>query len=108
LIKAAGRFSRPDRDELPVERETEKWLPNVKWKSEIEQPEGNRNCHAREVFHGAKTGFNDLALKEQQELETPRIATYVKRSLLKCTTFTILCVQIAVILIMPNGSKLPM
>jgi hypothetical protein len=38
LIKAAGRFSRPDRDELSVERETEKWLPNVKWKSEIEQP----------------------------------------------------------------------
>jgi hypothetical protein len=47
LIKAAGRFSRPDRDELSVERETEKWLPNVKWKSEIEQPEGNRNRHAR-------------------------------------------------------------
>jgi hypothetical protein len=45
-------------------------------------------------FHGAKTlAFNDLALKNSRNWRL-EIATY-KRSLLKCTTFTILCVQIA-------------
>ena len=37
LIKAAGQFSRPDRDELSRRKKTEKQLRNAKKKSKIER-----------------------------------------------------------------------
>jgi hypothetical protein len=46
--------------------------------------------------------FNDLANKEQLELERLETVTYVKPHLLKCTTFMILCVLIVAILITLN------
>jgi hypothetical protein len=41
------------------------------------------------VIYGTKLAFNDLANKEQLELERLETVTYVKPHLLKCTT--ILC-----------------
>jgi len=34
LIKAAGKFSRPERDELSRRKKKENWLQNAKWKNE--------------------------------------------------------------------------
>jgi hypothetical protein len=49
--------------------------------------------------------FNDLANKEQLELETARNCYVCKPHLLKCTTFMILCVLIVAILITLNVSR---
>jgi hypothetical protein len=51
-----------------------------------------------------KLAFNDLANKEQLELETARNCYVCKTHLLKCTTFMILCVLIVAILITLNVS----
>jgi hypothetical protein len=85
-------------------------LPNAK-KSKIE-PQGKKpefGLHVKRLFYSTKAfGFNDLASKEQLELETPRNCYVCKQNLLKCIIFMTVCVPIVVILIMQSVSKPPM
>jgi NAD(P)-dependent dehydrogenase (short-subunit alcohol dehydrogenase family) len=76
LIKAAGMFSRPDRDELSRRKKDGRLV--AKRKKEKQDKTARKETgirHAREasVFMAPKLlGFTDLANKEQLELETPR------------------------------------
>ncbi len=59
-----------------AEKRTEKWLLNVKWKNETEplarRPESGMLANLVFLWRQKFLALNDLALKEQQELETPR------------------------------------
>ena len=76
LIKAAGMFSRPDRDELSRRKKDGRLV--AKRKKEKQDKTARKETgirHAREasIFIAPKLlAFNDLANKEQLELETPR------------------------------------
>jgi hypothetical protein len=76
LIKAAGMFSRPDRDELSRRKKDGRLV--AKRKKEKQDKTARKETgirHAREasIFMAPKLlAFNDLANKEQLELETPR------------------------------------
>jgi NAD(P)-dependent dehydrogenase (short-subunit alcohol dehydrogenase family) len=76
LIKAAGRFSRPDRDELSRRKRDGKVAAKRKMEKRdrtARKETGIRHAREASVFMAPKLlAFNDLALKEQQELETPR------------------------------------
>ena len=76
LIKAAGQFSRPDRDELSRRKKDGKAVAKRKKEKQdrtARKETGIRHAREASVFKAPKLlAFNDLALKEQQELETPR------------------------------------
>jgi hypothetical protein len=79
LIKAAGMFSRPDRDELSRRKKDGRLSKRKKEKQDKTARKETGIRHAREasIFMAPKLlAFNDLANKEQLELETARNYTY--------------------------------
>jgi NAD(P)-dependent dehydrogenase (short-subunit alcohol dehydrogenase family) len=76
LIKAADQFSRPDRDELSRRKKDGKVAAKRKMEKRdrtARKETGIRHARESGVFMAPKLlALNDLALKEQQELETPR------------------------------------
>ncbi|MFT5963977.1 MAG: hypothetical protein ACI9L6_000700 [Flavobacterium sp.] len=76
LIKAADQFSRPDRDELSRRKKDGKVAAKRKMEKRdrtARKETGIRHTRESGVFMAPKLlALHDLALKEQQELETPR------------------------------------
>ena len=109
LIKAAGMFSRPDRDELSRRKKDGKLVAKRKKEKQdrtARKETGIRYAREASVFVAPKLlAYNDLAQKEQLNWKLHEIVTFVKPSLLKCTTFMTQCVRIVAILIMPNVFK---
>jgi len=91
LIKAAGQFSRPDRDELARRKKDGKLV--AKRKKEKQDKTARKETgirHAREasVFVAPRLlAFNELINKEQLELETPRNCYVCKTSFTKMHHF---------------------
>ncbi|HEU4790312.1 MAG TPA: oxidoreductase, partial [Flavobacterium sp.] len=76
LIKAAGQFSRPDRDEFAKRKKDGKALAKRKQEKKdrtARKETGIRSAREASIFVAPKLlGQSDLASKEQLELETPR------------------------------------
>ena len=76
LIKAAGMFSRPDRDELSRRKKDGKVAAKRKMEKRdrtARKETGIRHAREATVFMAPKLlAYNDLVNKEQLELETPR------------------------------------
>ena len=76
LIKAAGQFSRPDREELSRRKKDGKAVAKRKQEKRdrtARKETGIRHAREASVFVAPKLlAYNDLANKEQLELETPR------------------------------------
>ena len=76
LIKAAGQFSRPDRDELSRRKKDGKLVAKRKKEKQdrtARKETGIRYAREASVFIAPKLlAFNELNTKEQLELETPR------------------------------------
>jgi len=76
LIKAAGQFSRPDRDELSRRKKDGKLVAKRKQEKKdktARKATGIREAREAPIFVAPKLlALNDLALKEPLELETPR------------------------------------
>jgi NAD(P)-dependent dehydrogenase (short-subunit alcohol dehydrogenase family) len=76
LIKAAGQFSRPDRNELVRRKKDGKLAAKRKMEKKdrtARKVTGIREAREASVFVAPKLlALNDLVNKEQQELETPR------------------------------------
>src|SRR6187402_3602085 len=76
LIKAAGQFSRPDRDEFAKRKKDGKALAKRKQEKKdrtARKVTGIRSAREASIFVAPKLlAYNDLASKEQLELETPR------------------------------------
>jgi NAD(P)-dependent dehydrogenase (short-subunit alcohol dehydrogenase family) len=76
LIKAAGQFSRPDRDELIRRKKDGKLASKRKMEKKdrtARKVTGIREAREANIFIAPKLlGFNDLSAKEPLELHTPR------------------------------------
>lgn len=76
LIKVAGQFSRPDREELVRRKKDGKQVAKRKQEKRdrtARKETGIRHAREAAVFMAPKLlAYNDLANKEQLELETPR------------------------------------
>ncbi len=76
LIKAAGQFSRPDRDEFAKRKKDAKALAKRKQEKKdrtARKETGIRSAREASIFVAPKLlAHSDLASKEQLELETPR------------------------------------
>lgn len=76
LIKAAGQFSKPDREELSRRKKDGKLIAKRKKEKQdrtARKETGIRYAREASIFVAPKLlAFNDLAHKEQLELETPR------------------------------------
>ena len=77
LIKAAGQFSRPDRDELSRRKKDGKLVAKRKKEKQdktARKETGIRYAREASVFVAPKLlALNDLESKEQLELETPKL-----------------------------------
>jgi hypothetical protein len=74
-------FSRPDRDEFSKRKRWEISCQTQKEKQDrTARKETEFGLHVKRLFYSTKAfGFNDLASKEQLELETPETVTFVKQ-----------------------------
>jgi hypothetical protein len=84
LIKAAGQFSRSDRDELARRKRWCKERTNVKWRSEIEQLAKKLESDLLGNRLYGKLLAAELENKRNLELETQDNAMFAKLTLLKC------------------------
>jgi NAD(P)-dependent dehydrogenase (short-subunit alcohol dehydrogenase family) len=91
LIKAAGQFSRPDRDELSRRKKDGKLAAKRKMEKRdktARKATGIRYAREASVFVAPKLlALNDLASKEQLELKTPRNCYVCKTSFTKMHHF---------------------
>ena len=91
LIKAAGQFSRPDRDELSRRKKDGKLAAKRKMEKRdrtARKVTGIREAREASVFIAPKLlAHNDLTSKEQLELETPRNCYVCKTSFTKMHHF---------------------
>jgi NAD(P)-dependent dehydrogenase (short-subunit alcohol dehydrogenase family) len=91
LIKAAGQFSRPDRDELLRRKKDGRLVAKRKKEKQdktARKVTGIRSAREASVFVAPKLlALNDLAHKEQIELETPRNCYVCKTSFTKMHHF---------------------
>jgi NAD(P)-dependent dehydrogenase (short-subunit alcohol dehydrogenase family) len=91
LIKAAGQFSRPDREEFSRRKKDGKALAKRKMETKdktARKETGIRSAREANIFVAPKLlDFNDLELKEQLELETPRNCYVCKTAFTKIHHF---------------------
>ena len=91
LIKAAGQFSRPDRDELSRRKKDGRLVAKRKKEKQdktARKETGIRSAREASIFIAPKLlGMSDLAHKEQLELETPRNCYVCKTSFTKMHHF---------------------
>lgn len=91
LIKAAGQFSRPDRDELSRRKKDGRLVAKRKKEKAdktARKETGIRNAREASVFIAPKLlSLTDLANKEQLELETPRNCYVCKTAFTKMHHF---------------------
>lgn len=91
LIKAAGQFSRPDREELSRRKKDGKAIAKRKKEKQdrtARKETGIRHAREASVFVAPKLlALNDLANKEQLELETPRNCYVCKTPFIKIHHF---------------------
>ncbi|MFM9988794.1 SDR family NAD(P)-dependent oxidoreductase [Flavobacterium sp.] len=91
LIKAAGQFSRPDREEFSRRKKDGKALAKRKMETKdktARKETGIRSAREANIFVAPKLlAFNDLELKEQLELEIPRNCYVCKTAFTKIHHF---------------------
>ncbi|MEC5167392.1 NAD(P)-dependent dehydrogenase (short-subunit alcohol dehydrogenase family) [Flavobacterium sp. PL11] len=91
LIKAAGQFSRPDRDELARRKKDGKLIAKRKKEKQdktARKETGIRYAREATVFVAPKLlGYTELNTKEQLELETPRNCYVCKTAFTKMHHF---------------------